>query len=281
MKKYIKITIGSLLVAVSFSLFFLPNNIVSSGTYGASLLLNYNTGYDPALFLLIVNLMLIILSLLVQGPIKSKSYVLASFLIPVFIFILNLLSFYTYFVEIETIMAALAGAALTGLGFSFIYKSGESVGGIEIVQDIINTASKHRNKRLTIVIEIGILFLTLIFFNLETMLYSLIVIIIILSIGNKSKIGVSTTKTFFIITNKESEVKKYILEELKQDLTEFNTKGGFSKTKSKILMTSIDTKDYYELKEGILLIDPSAFISITDGYEVINKNLTIRKNENV
>lgn len=281
MKKYLKIIIGSLLISISFSLFFIPNNIVPNGTYGMSILMNYKTGYDPALFLLIINFALIVLSLIIQGPVKSKTYVAASLLIPLFIFILNSLSFYTYFVEIEMIMAAIAGAFLTGLGYSFIYKSGESVGGIEIVQDVINNITKHKNKRLIIIVEIIILLFTLLIFDLEIMLYSLIVIIIILIMSTKSKIGVSTTKTFFIITNKEKEVKKYILEELKQDLTEFNTKGGFSKTKNKIIMTSVDTTNYYELKEGILLIDPTAFISITDGYEVINKNLTIRKNENI
>ena len=281
MKKYLKIIIGSLLISISFSLFFIPNNIVPNGTYGMSILMNYETGYDPALFLLIVNFMLIVLSLIIQGPVKSKNYVAASLLIPIFIYIINSLSFYTYFVEIEMIMAAIAGAFLTGLGYSFIYKSGESVGGIEIIQDMINNVTKHKNKRLTIIVEIIILILTSLIFDLETMLYSLIVIIIILIMSTKSKIGVSTTKTFFIITNKEKEVKKYILEELKQDLTEFNTKGGFSKTKNKIIMTSVDTTNYYELKEGILLIDPTAFISITDGYEVINKNLTIRKDENI
>lgn len=281
MKKYLKIIIGSLLISISFSLFFIPNNIVPNGTYGMSILMNYETGYDPALFLLIVNFMLIVLSLIIQGPVKSKNYVAASLLIPILIYIINSLSFYTYFAEIEMIMAAIAGAFLTGLGYSFIYKSGESVGGIEIIQDMINNVTKHKNKRLTIIVEIIILILTSLIFDLETMLYSLIVIIIILIMSTKSKIGVSTTKTFFIITNKEKEVKKYILEELKQDLTEFNTKGGFSKTKNKIIMTSVDTTNYYELKEGILLIDPTAFISITDGYEVINKNLTIRKNENI
>lgn len=281
MKKYLKIIIGSLLISISFSLFFIPNNIVPNGTYGMSILMNYETGYDPALFLLIVNFMLIVLSLIIQGPVKSKNYVAASLLIPIFIYIINSLSFYTYFAEIEMIMAAIAGAFLTGLGYSFIYKSGESVGGIEIIQDMINNVTKHKNKRLTIIVEIIILILTSLIFDLETMLYSLIVIIIILIMSTKSKIGVSTTKTFFIITNKEKEVKKYILEELKQDLTEFNTKGGFSNTKNKIIMTSVDTTNYYELKEGILLIDPTAFISITDGYEVINKNLTIRKDENI
>ena len=42
-------------------------------------------------------------------------------------------------------------------------------------------------------------------------------------------------------------------------------------------MTVISTKDYFRVKEGIKLIDPNAFISITDNYEVINKNIKINE----
>ena len=42
-------------------------------------------------------------------------------------------------------------------------------------------------------------------------------------------------------------------------------------------MTVINTKDYYKVKEGIKLIDPKAFISITDNYEVMNNNISIRE----
>ena len=55
MKKIINIIIGSLLIAVSFDVFFLSYEIVPNGIFGMAALLNYINGYDPALFVLIVN----------------------------------------------------------------------------------------------------------------------------------------------------------------------------------------------------------------------------------
>lgn len=280
MKKVLNIVIGSLLIAISFNIFFILYDIVPSGIFGLAALINYINRYDPALFILLVNFLLIILSLLTLGPKKSKEYIWTGLLIPIFMFISNMFIDYLSFDELEKIMAAICGGFLTGVGYSLIYKAGQSVGGVDLVQDVLNSVKNYRNKYLSYFIEIVILILTLIILNFESMLYSLIVIFIIRYTGNKSKIGISSTKTFYIITTKEQEVKKYILEELKQDLTEFNTKGGYSNIKSKIMMTSIDTKNYYELKQGILLIDPKAFISIVDGYEVINKNISIKNNPN-
>ena len=93
--------------------------------------------------------------------------------------------------------------------------------------------------------------------------------------STKSKIGISNSKTFFVITTKEKEVKDYLLNTLNVDYTEFNVKGGYSNNKNKIIMTVIDTKDYYRLKEGINIIDSNAFIFILDNYETINQNVPI------
>ncbi len=270
MKKIVNIVVGSLLIALTFNVFFLSYEIVPNGIFGMAVLLNYINGYDPALFVLIVNFSLIIIALLTLGPEKSKDYVWAGLLVPIFMFVTNFFINYIYFANLEKIMIVIAGGFLTGLGYSLIYKVGHRVGGIDIIQDIFNIITDYKNKYISFAIEVLILICTLLILGLETMLYSLIVIYIIRYIGSKSKIGVSTTKTFFIITSKEPEVRKYVIEELKHDLTEFNTKGGYSHNKSKILMISIDNNRYYELKQGILLIDPKAFISITDGYEVIN-----------
>lgn len=277
MKKYLKIISGTLIIALAFNIFFLPYDIVPNGIYGLAALVNYKINYDPAVFLIITNLALIIISLITLGGKKSKEYVWPSILIPLFMFLENTLSSYFILDNFEKIMAVIVGSFLTGLGYSMIYKEGKNVGGIDIIQDITNSVTKYRSYLPTFIMEGLILLFTLIILGLESMIYSAIVIIIVRYMTTKSKIGISSSKMFYIITTEEEEVKKYIMNELNHDITQFDVKGGYSKNKSKILMTVMDTKDYYVLKEGILLIDPKAFISITDSYEVINKNLSLSK----
>lgn len=277
MKKAFNVIVGCLLIALSYNLFFMPYNIISTGVFGIGALLNYKINYDPALFILIVNFTFLIISYFALGQHKIKEYLIPSFLIPLFISFSYNIGKYIVLEPLETILVVIVGAFLTGLGYSLLYKEGQNVGGIDIMQDIINSTKVYRNKFFLYLVEGIILFATLIIINLETALYSLITIGIIRYLATKSKIGISTSKTFFIITNEEQAVKNYIIKELKHDLTEFNVKGGFSNTKSKILMTAMDTKDYYRLKEGINTIDPGAFISIVDSYEVINKNIALSK----
>lgn len=275
MKRYLNILIGSLLIGISYNVFFAPYNLIPSGLIGLGSLYKETYNVNPALFIAIANLFLLLITLPVLGEDKTEKYLLTSLLIPLIIFATQNINELIYFNNLETIIIALAGSIISGFGYSIIYKEGASVGGFETIQDIFNKTSKFPNRYLSYFIELSIVILTAIIFNFELAVYSLIIIAIIIYMTTKAKIGISSNKSFFIITTKEKEIKDYLINDLKYDFTEFNVKGGFTNHKSKIIMSVIDTKDYYKLKEGIAIIDPNAFISIIDNYETINKNVTI------
>ena len=277
MKKILYTIAGCVLIALSYNIFFLPYDLVSNGVFGIGALLNYETNYDPALFIFLINITFLVLAYSTLGKIKTKEYLLPSFLIPLLIFATYSITDYFDFDYMEPILIVIIGSFLTGLGYGLLYKEGQSVGGFDVMQDILNSVKIYRSKKFIYGLEGLIIIGTLLLLNTESMLYSAIAMLIIHYLATKAKIGISTSKTFFIITQQEQAVKKYIIEELKHDLTEFSVKGGYSHDRSKILMTAIDTKDYYRLKEGIALIDPQAFISIVDSYEVINKNIALNK----
>ncbi len=277
MKRYINIIIGSLLIALGFNLFFAPYDLICNGINGVSLLFNYLTSYTPGLFILIANCGLLLLSLLIQGKKKTLKYLLPALLTPIFIILTQNLHNYILFENLENILITIFGSFIIGYGSSLIYKEGFSSRSIDILQDIFNSTRPYKDKSFSYAFEIIICLLTAFIINIESAAYSAIAIIIILYMAAKSKIGISSSKTFYIITTKPDEIKDYLLNELETDYTEINVKGGFSNQKNKIIMTVIDTKDYYRLKEGVTLIDPQVFISIIDNYEAINKNLSILK----
>ena len=280
MKKYLNVILGSLIIALTYNIFFLPNNIISTSVFGISEILYNVFPYNPGITILALNILLLLFGLITIGYDKCKKYVLTSFLIPIIIYT----SFYfTSKIDVSTIdqiVLVISGAYLTGLGYSLIHKENYHVGGFTILDEVVNNYRTKKNKEIFIIVDILIILITFLAYGFETATYSAIVIFLITYMSTKSKIGISSSKTFFIITTKEKEIKEYLLNELKQDYTEFNVKGGYSNNKNKIIMTVIDTKDYYRLKEGVSLIDQNAFIFIIDNYEAINKNVTISKKLN-
>lgn len=280
MKKYFNVILGSIIIGLCFNIFFLPYNLISTTVFGLSEFFYNIIPINPAIPILAVNLIILFFGILILGYNNCKKYMLTSFLIPITIYI----SFYfTSKIDLSTIdkiVIVISGAYLTGYGYSLIHKSNYHVGGFSILDDIVNNYRTKKNKEISILVDVIVVLLTFLSYGFETSVYSIIIIFLINYMSTKSRIGVSNSKTFFIITTKEKEVKEYLISELHHDYTEFNVKGGYSNNKSKIIMTVIDTKDYYRLKEGVILLDKDAFVFIIDNYEVINKNVTISKKLN-
>lgn len=281
MKKYFNLIAGSLIIAISYSFIFIPYKIVPNGIFGIGALLKFKFLCEPAIFILLINILFLTICYIISGFNQVKRYLLPSLLIPIFIYISNQLIDIIKIEQMETIIAVITGSFLTGYGNNMIYKEGYRVGGLEIIQDLIHSIQKVRNRIFTYIIEVIILVSTFFVLDFNLMVYSAISVFMIHYLATKSKIGISSSKTFFIITEKEKEVKDYIIKDLNYDYTEFSVKGGYSNQKSKIIMSVIDTKDYYRIREGISLIDPNAFISIIDTYESLNKNVTIKKEKHI
>ena len=80
---------------------------------------------------------------------------------------------------------------------------------------------------------------------------------------------ISQSKAFYIITEHESEVKKFILQNLSHGVTVLDGRGGYTGNHQKVIMCIIPTKEYFVVKEGIYAIDKNAFFVVTDAYEVL------------
>ena len=120
----------------------------------------------------------------------------------------------------------------------------------------------------TLYVEGCIVTLCLFVFGWQAFIYSLISLYVISTLTDKVILGISKYKTFQIITEKEKEVKQFILNQLHHGVTMLDSHGGYTGDKKKILLCTIPTKQYFILKEGILQIDKKAFFIVTDTYEV-------------
>jgi uncharacterized membrane-anchored protein YitT (DUF2179 family) len=99
-------------------------------------------------------------------------------------------------------------------------------------------------------------------------MYSIVTIYIVSILTDKVILGISESKMFYIITEHETEVKKFILQHLSHGVTVLEASGGFTGNRKKVIMCIIPTKEYFLAKEGIHSIDADAFFVVSDAYEV-------------
>ena len=106
------------------------------------------------------------------------------------------------------------------------------------------------------------------FFGITNALYAIIFLYINGIVLDKVLLGISNNKAFYIITSKDDEIKEYIIETLKHNVTTFEVKGGFLDKNRKVMLTVIPSREYYRVTEGIKEIDKDAFFVVTDSYTV-------------
>lgn len=275
-RKYAEVLAGCLLVALSLNLFYRNHNLIPSGIFGFAILYHGKVGMDLSLVIFLLNLFFFVCAFLFIDKEQMKKMVLTFLTIPALTFITMGISSMIDLNDIDPLLMCLYGGVLMGIGFKLIYRNRLYSSGSDVIMLVTREINKNYGFLINYIVDALWIIIGIYAYGFEGAMYSLISIIIIEGLSKRATIGVSDAKVFYIITKFDKEIRNYIIDELGYELTIFDVKGGFLKTKNKVLMCAIPTKDYYKLKEGVKMIDPKAFISITDSYEVVNPNKTLK-----
>lgn len=265
-KRYLEFVIGLFVLAIAYNIFAVRCNLVY-GAGGIGILVNKLTGLDQSLIILICNVILLGCSLVFLGLDSTKKTVTGSLLYPIFIKLTEPLTSLNIN-GLETFMIVLCAAILSGFGLGLIFKSGYTSGGTDILNQIVSKYGKMSMGKSMYFTDFIIIIFSLFVFDLPTFVYSVLNLYIVSLITDKVVLGISSSKAFYIITEHETEIKKYITQNLSHGVTVLEARGGYTGNVEKVIMCIIPTKEYYVFKEGIKMIDENAFFVVTDAYEV-------------
>ena len=261
---------GVLIMALTYNIAVVPNNFVTGGVGGMSVIYKGIFNAEPVYFIYIMNLILVIVSFIFLGRKKTYGIIIGSILYPILISVTSSFSQHIIpYVQFDNIVIAIIlTGGLLGIGSTLVYKSGYSTGGGDVLMYIISKYAKITEGKATLVMNVIIVLLGGVILGIHNVVYSIMIITIITTITDKLLIGVSDSKMFYIHSSKNNEIRKYVLENMNTGATLFQTKGGFLRKDREMLMVVVPTRDYFLFKEKILVIDPDAFFIVSDCYEV-------------
>jgi uncharacterized membrane-anchored protein YitT (DUF2179 family) len=75
----------------------------------------------------------------------------------------------------------------------------------------------------------------------------------------------------YIITNKQEEIRDAIYTEVNRGVTKLSAVGGYTEQERPILLVVVYQTEFSKLKQVIKTVDPSAFVIVTDSYEVLGE----------
>lgn len=271
-KDYLVITLGVFLVATGIYFFMIPNEIAGGGINGLAIVINnYVPSMPIGIIMLIIDCILYVVAFIVIGPEFGGKTIFSSLLLSFTIFILE------KFVPLEStltgdmFMEMLFGIITSAVGMAIIFEKDGSTGGTDIIAKILNKYFHINMGKGILMVDLIVVLLALNAFGLRKALYALFAVILNGIVIDKAIEGLNTYKEVRIISPKLEEIESFILNKLGRGATVYSAKGSYSNSQIEVLWTIVDRKEFIELKKFIKKIDPKAFLSVSEAYEILGE----------
>lgn len=269
-KEFALITIGIFLVAISVVYFFEPNNIAAGGITGLAIVINH---YIPFIsigpLVLMMDAILFIVALIVLGAKFGAKTIYSSFLLSTSMWIMQ--TFIPINITNDLILATIFGTLISAVGMSIVFNANASTGGTDIIAKILNKFFHIEIGKSLLIVDFLVTLLGAVTFGINIGLYGLLAVIINGVVIDNIIAGFKTKSEITIISEKNKEISKFILDDLERGCTFIKGIGGFTGKDTSILYTVLDRNEFIKLKNKIKEIDKNAFITVGEVHEVMGE----------
>ena len=262
--------VGSFLFATAITVFISANEISSGGITGIATLLSYLFNIPSGIFFFLLNLPILILGFIKFG---GKFIVKTAIASTVFSITLTVTDLVMPAVKVDKILAAVFGGLLIGAGVSIVMLRGATTGGFDILAKLVNKKYRHLTVgRVILLMDTCVVFFAAVVYkNLESALYSIVVIYSSSYIMDLILYGADKGKIVYIVTNFQKEICGEINNSLKRGATIIHATGGFTGQEKDIIMCTVRRHEVSELYSIVEKFDKSAFIMVSDAGEIIGE----------
>ena len=264
---YLKIVLGTLLMAIGIAQFLLPNQLSSGGFSGIATIGYYLFNLPMGVLVLILNIPVFIISFFRIGKIFFIKSLIGTVLLSLFLNIFEMFPALTG----DRFLACIFGGILVGVGTALSLLAKGSTGGSDLVSYIIRSFKQHlRASSLIVIIDTIIVGLNVIFFKeIEIGLYSAITIYIMGKIIDVIFEGTGFAKMVYIVSKDYQKISNKINKEIKRGTTGLYGKGMYKNEELTMLVCVASRSEIVKIIQIVKKIDKRAFVIVSNVREVI------------
>lgn len=271
--QYAAVALGCFISSASINLFLVPHHLLSGGVTGIAIISYLLFGLPIGVQNFLLNVPLVYAAYRQLG----KDYtVLCIYGIIMFSFAVDATRFLgSWNVLDDTLLAAIAGGVVSGIGSGIIFRVNGSGGGLDIVAAIIK---KHYSFNVGLVgfaANCLIMLVAAALFGLKPAILTLIAMFIGANLTDKVVEGFNRRKTVYIISYNTDEIAKAILKEVGRGATILRGEGAFTRQAKQVIFVVVSLTQIAKLKFLVQNADPNAFMIVSDAAEVLGRGFTL------
>ena len=253
---------GTASFAVAVRCLIEPNQLLSGGVTGTSLLLNRLVGVPVGLGAAVLNLPIFLLGFRDVG---RRFAALSGLAVVTFWWLVDYLPLQP--LTDDPMLAGIFGGALAGLGTALTLRAGGSLGGFDILGVVVNRRFGVGVGEALLVLNGTLVAAAGMTSTPELAMYTLIGIFAAAWTVDTLQTP-RPRKAFFIVTRKAEAVRERIVREMNRGLTVIPAVGGFEREDVSVLLCVVTRAEVRELEELVRSVDPRSFAVVLEASHI-------------
>ncbi|ATH92154.1 membrane protein [Bacillus glycinifermentans] len=280
MKNVLFILAGAAVFSFGLVHFNMQNNLSEGGFTGITLLLYFLFKIDPSISNLVLNIPVFIIGWRLLGRTVFAYSIIGTVSLSVFLWI-----FQRYQIHMplkhDLALAALFAGVFIGTGLGIIFRYGGTTGGVDIIVRLVNKYFHTPMGKVMFVFDACVITLSLIFYlSYKEAMYTLVAVFVASKVIDFMQEGGYAAKGATIISEKNEQIQRKIIEEMERGVTVLKGQGSYTKAERDVLYCVVPKNEVVLLKNVITSVDPHAFVAVSDVHDVLGEGFTLDENKN-
>ena len=269
MKEFIVITFATLIVSAAVFFFLIPSQVSVGSISGLAMILGNIIPLHISIITFILNGLLLIIGFLLIGKEFGAKTVYTSLLLPLFLRIFEI-----WFPDFSSIngdpfLDMVCYIFVVSIGLAILFRENASSGGLDIVAKLLNKYFRMDMGKAMALPGMCVALSSILFYDKKLVVLSLLGTYLNGLVLDHFIFGLNLKKRGCIISQKEAEIRSFILNRLHSGATIYEGRGAYDGQPKTEIITIVDKNEYALLMSYLLKTDPSAFVTVYTVSEVI------------
>lgn len=270
-KRFIMMTLGTVLLTVGVYFFKIPNGFSTGGVSGIGTVLGKVTPVSPARWISIINFALLIVGFLFLGKETGAKTVYCSTLFSVLTWVLEDICPLSSPISSETFLELIYAMLFTSIGAAMIFNSGASSGGTDIVALILKKYTRMDVGKALLAVDFLVAGSSFPVFGVRIGLFSMLGLFMKAFLVDSVIESLNSCKYFIVITSHGEEIAQFIIKEMHHGATMCDAEGEYTHEKKQMVHTVCKRIEAIKLRAKVREIDPHSFVIISTSSDIVGR----------
>lgn len=260
--EFAMITIATTIVAAAVFFFLIPSHVSVGSISGLAIVIGNFIPLPISAITMILNVALLIVGFLFVGREFGGKTVYTSILLPVVIGMFEKIFPNNTSITADPFLDMICYVFVVSIGLAMLFNRNASSGGLDIVAKLMNKFLHMDLGNAMSVSGMVVALSSALVYDKKTVVLSVLGTYLNGIVLDHFIFGFNLKKRVCIVSQKEEEIRNFILHELHSGATVYEAYGAYNLQPRREIITIVDKNEYAKLMSFIEKTDPTAFVTV-------------------